>query len=130
MKNGKKTDMVDENQINWKLLDYVIQLKKRGYKVHMLTDVIDLSRKTDPTIKKIDVHFQNVFKSYEEGIKKPDKNAFTNVLKKIKATPEECVFIDDYNDNVKMAEKIGMTAILFTTTENLKESLEKLGIMK
>jgi epoxide hydrolase-like predicted phosphatase len=124
----KASDRVREDQINWQLVDYVEQLKKSGYLIHMLTDTIDLSRKTDPIVKEIDSHFHNVFKSYEEGIKKPDKEAFINALKKIKAEPDECVFVDDYESNVKAASELGITAVQFTTTENLKESFEELGI--
>jgi putative hydrolase of the HAD superfamily len=94
----------------------------------MLTDTIDLSRKNDPIVKEIDTHFQNVFKSHEEGLKKPDKNAFINALKKIKAEPKECVFVDDYESNVKAASELGITAVQFTTTEKLKEVFERLGI--
>ena len=122
------SDRVKKDQINWQLVDYVEQLRKSGYQLHMLTDTIDLSRKNDPIVKDIDTHFQNVFKSYEEGIKKPDKNAFINALKKIKAEPKECVFVDDYESNVKAASELGITAVQFTTTEKLKEVFERLGI--
>lgn len=124
----KESDRVKRDQINWQLVDYVEQLKKKKYHIHMLTDTIDLSRKTDIIVKEIDSHFQNVFKSYEEGVKKPDKNAFINMLKKINADPKECVFVDDYESNVRAAEELGITAVQFTTTEELKESFEKLGI--
>ena len=122
------SDRVKKDQINWQLVDYVEQLRKSGYQLHMLTDTIDLSRKNDPIVKEIDTHFQNVFKSHEEGIKKPDKNAFINALKKIKAEPKECVFVDDYESNVKAASELGITAVQFTTTEKLKEVFERLGI--
>lgn len=122
------SDRVKKDQINWQLVDYVEQLRKSGYQLHMLTDTIDLSRKNDPIVKEIDAHFQNVFKSHEEGIKKPDKNAFINALKKIKAEPKECVFVDDYESNVKAASELGITAVQFTTTEKLKEVFERLGI--
>jgi putative hydrolase of the HAD superfamily len=124
----KESDKVKRDQINWQLVEYVEQLKKKKYQIHMLTDTIDLSRKTDLVVKEIDGHFQNVFKSYEEGIKKPDKNAFINMLKKINAEPKECVFVDDYESNVRAADELGITAVQFTTTEKLKESFEKLGI--
>lgn len=122
------SDRVKKDQINWQLVDYVEQLRKSGYQLHMLTDTIDLSRKNDPIVKEIDTHFQNVFKSHEEGLKKPDKNAFINALKKIKAEPKECVFVDDYESNVKAASELGITAVQFTTTEKLKEVFERLGI--
>ena len=122
------SDRVKKDQINWQLVDYVEQLRKSGYQLHMLTDTIDLSRKNDPIVKEIDTHFQNVFKSHEEGLRKPDKNAFVNALKKIKAEPKECVFVDDYESNVKAASELGITAVQFTTTEKLKEVFERLGI--
>ena len=122
------SDRVKKDQIYWQLVDDVEQLRKSGYQLHMLTDTIDLSRKNDPIVKEIDAHFQNVFKSHEEGIKKPDKNAFINALKKIKAEPKECVFVDDYESNVKAASELGITAVQFTTTEKLKEVFERLGI--
>ena len=122
------SDRVKKDQINWQLVDYVEQLRKSGYQLHMLTDTIDLSRKNDPIVKEIDARFQNVFKSHEEGLRKPDKNAFVNALKKIKAEPKECVFVDDYESNVKAASELGITAVQFTTTEKLKEVFERLGI--
>ena len=128
-KKWKASDMVNVNQIDWDLVNYVEQLKKEGYRIHMLTDAIDLSRKTDPVVKEVDKHFHNVFKSYEEGMKKPDKSAFINVLEKIKAEPKECVFVDDYNANIQAAQELGMTAIRFTTTGELKESFKNLGIL-
>ncbi len=124
----KSYNKAEKEQIDWGLLEYVRQLKK-NYKIHMLTDTIDLDRGSSKWINKVDVHFDNVFKSYEEKLHKPNKSAFTNVLAKIKAKPEECIFVDDFQANVDAANELGIKGILFTTLESLKTEFKKLGVI-
>lgn len=45
--------------------------------------------------------------------------------KRVGATPDECTMIDDMNENLKMAKKIGMKTILIKN-HNLADKLEKL----
>ena len=117
----------EKEQIDWKLLEYVRHLKK-NYKIHMLTDAIDLDRESSRWTSEVDRHFNNVFKSYEEKLKKPDRKAFLNALKKIKARPEECLFVDDLKANVDAANELGIKGILFTNSKALKADFKKLGI--
>ena len=42
---------------------------------------------------------------------------------------EECFFVDDLYLNTDAATECGLTAHLFTTTENLRADLVKLGIL-
>jgi epoxide hydrolase-like predicted phosphatase len=123
----KSYNTTEKEQINWDLLDYVRQLKKK-YKIHMLTDTIDLDRSSDKWINEVDSHFENVFKSYKEKLKKPDKKAFLNALTKIDANPEECVFVDDFQPNITVANELGIKGILFTNLQTLKSDFKKLGI--
>ncbi len=123
----KSYNTTEKEQINWDLLDYVRQLKKK-YKIHMLTDTIDLDRSSDKWINEVDSHFENVFKSYKEKLKKPDKKAFLNAITKIDANPEECVFVDDFQPNITVANELGIKGILFTNLQTLKSDFKKLGI--
>ena len=124
----KSYNMTEKEQINWDLLDYVRQLKK-NYKIHMLTDTIDLDRSSDKWVNKVDSHFENIFKSYKERLKKPDKKAFLNAIAKIGADLEECVFVDDFQPNVAAANELGMKGILFINLQTLKSDFKKLGIV-
>jgi putative hydrolase of the HAD superfamily len=114
-------------RIDWELLDYAKRLKKR-YRVHILTDTIDLGAERGRWVSEVDRHFENVFRSHEEGLKKPDREAFLNALGKIRAKPEECVFVDDSQANVDAASRLGMKGIKYTDLAGLKESLKELGI--
>ena len=73
--------------------------------------------------------FDNFFLSYEIGVLKPDPRFFHTILDELDISPEECVFIDDRNDNVKSARNLGFTALHFQSVDVLKGNLADLGLM-
>lgn len=117
-----------EQRIDWKLLEYAERLKKH-YAIHILTNMIDLDQESGGWTREFDSHFENVFKSYEEKLRKPDKEAFLNVLRKINAKPEECVLVDDSLTNTRVAEELGLKCVRFTTLEALNDEFKKLGVV-
>lgn len=123
----KSYNMLEKEQINWDLLDYVKQLKKR-YKVHMLTNRIDLDNDSDKLTNELYSRFENVFVSHKEKLRKPDTKAFLNAIAKMGADPEECVFVDDLQQNVTVANELGIKGVLFTNLKTLKMDFKKLGI--
>lgn len=106
----------------------LIEVLKKKYNVYLFTDTIAIH--DDFNSKRgIYERFHQVFKSHEEGVsKKEGKEAFLHVLNKIQEKPEECIFIDDREGNIKHAEKAGIKGILYTNFENMKEDLNVLGI--
>jgi len=64
--------------------------------------------------------------SFESQILKPNPDAFYNVLKKLNAKPEECLFIGDNIQNIDAARKIGIPSILFTDAHALRDDLGKI----
>lgn len=54
-----------------------------------------------------------IFVSCELGLLKPDTEIYKQVLKKLKAQPEEVVFIDDKLTNIEAAKSIGINGIVF-----------------
>ncbi|MCL5008679.1 MAG: HAD-IA family hydrolase [Candidatus Marsarchaeota archaeon] len=117
-----------KSQINWKLVSYMKLLKKQ-YSIHMLSDTIDLSEGRRKWKDDLFRNFDVVLLSHEQGVRKPSKEAFLNMLKKISAKPSECVFIDDYQPNVDAANKLGITALKYTTLERLIKDLAKHGVV-
>lgn len=69
--------------------------------------------------------FDGIVISSECGIIKPDPRIFRLAAEKLSVRPEEAVFIDDNPDNVEAARRVGMTGILFSSAEDLKEALSK-----
>ena len=70
--------------------------------------------------------FEVVFCSGDEGIAKPDPNAFELTLERLGVEPDEAVFIDDTREHVEAAQKLGLQGILFTTAEELENKLDLL----
>lgn len=78
--------------------------------------------------KDLDI-FDYKFFSYELGTIKDDNITFVKVLDKIKAKPEETLFIDDSMTNIKSAESIGITGIQFISSDKLEKVLKEKGII-
>ena len=67
---------------------------------------------------------ENEFYSFEFGITKSDKKLFLEVLNKLNVKAEECIFIDDDKNNVRNANDLGISGIIF---ENNKKTFEKIN---
>lgn len=74
-------------------------------------------------------YFEIFLNSSEEKIAKPDSKIFLLACNKLKVKPEECVFIDDLERNVKGAVAVGMTGIVYKDYQNLILELKNLGII-
>ena len=72
-------------------------------------------------------HFNELILSYKVGSSKPEHTIYKEVLKRSGLPPEDCLFIDDLEANIKAAQELGLNTIHFTGTSNLKKSLTKLG---
>ena len=82
----------------------------------------------EKTNKDLDI-FDYKFFSYQLGTIKEDNITFVKVLDRIKAKPEETLFIDDLITNIESAKSIGITGIQFLSAEKLENSLKEKGII-
>ena len=71
--------------------------------------------------------FDDVFCSGDEGMVKPDPNAYHIALKRLGVSPHEAVFIDDTSGHVEAACKLGIHGIVFTNAADLELELNRLG---
>jgi len=67
--------------------------------------------------------FDEVYASNLMGISKPDPDFYRYILKKEGIKPENTVFVDDSEENILSAQKIGINSILFADSESLKEQI-------
>jgi len=109
---------------NEKVLQIIEQLKERGLKVAVLSNVSEPFGEYHKSKNHYGMFFP-VFLSYEIYMAKPDKEIYEHVVEKMKLKPEECIFVDDKDDNVIAAKEFGMHAILFESAEQLEKELEK-----
>jgi putative hydrolase of the HAD superfamily len=68
--------------------------------------------------------FDEVYASNLMGISKPDPNFYWHILNKEGIKPENTVFVDDTEENIISAQKIGINSILFTDSDSLKTRLK------
>lgn len=72
--------------------------------------------------------FTSFFSSCFLGVKKPERGIYQTALQVSQCAPEECVFIDDRALNVEGARRLGLTALRFRDTEQLRRELAALGV--
>ena len=74
-------------------------------------------------------NFENTFFSFQIGMKKPDKNIFEYVCKKMDYLPEQTLFVDDSFSNIESAILAGLNTYHFSsgrTLSDLLHSIEKI----
>lgn len=68
--------------------------------------------------------FDWLFLSYEAGYRKSEKEIFEYAINKTGISPENIIFIDDIQEFVEAASKLGITGILYKDIITLKKDLE------
>lgn len=67
--------------------------------------------------------------SGEEHVKKPDPEIFRRAYQKLGVEPVECLFIDNDQEHIEAAEKLGIQGFLFTDSNKLRDELLKLNVL-
>lgn len=73
--------------------------------------------------------FDAVVISGEVGMRKPDEDIYLFAAQQLGLPPEACVFVDDLDRNVEVAERLGMAGIVHRDNgETLPQLAELLGV--
>lgn len=76
--------------------------------------------------KPVSYYFDTLFCSYEMHAYKPDAEIFLKALAHDNMKPEETIFVDDSEKNVKAAEMLGIHGLHVQPDEDWMERLEKM----
>lgn len=106
----------------------IVKSLKQNYKLVILSNFTKEWVDYLVTNYKFSEIFDDMFWSFQKGIKKPTHEAYFQITEKFSVRPEECLFIDDKERNIKGASDVGMKTILYTNPEELKEQLLQIGI--
>lgn len=81
-------------------------------------------------IKPVEVYplFDAVTLSFQVKAMKPDERIYRDALSKLHCSPEECVYIDDLQENVDAAAALGITGIRYTNHAALIDGLRTVGV--
>lgn len=110
------------------MLAWQLELKQRGILTAILSNMGDsvlanMQREFD-WLPRFDV----LVWSFQLRMAKPDPAIYLHALQKLGTRPDETLFIDDRQVNIDAARALGMTAILFSTVERLRQDLIATGL--
>ena len=106
---------------NLKLLE---QVQKRRYKTYILSNYSKegfiYTKEKYPFLKSFDGEVVSAFVK----MMKPEKQIYDYLLQKYNLTAKECIFLDDLEENVLAASKIGINGVCF---KDINSALEKIN---
>ncbi len=105
----------------------IIKKLRRNYKTAILSNIWAMPCRLMLT-KKIKSNFDVRVLSHEVGYRKPAVEIYNIVFKQLHLKPSECIFIDDFKENLIPAQKLGMKTILFKNNQQLLDDLNKFGV--
>ena len=107
-------------------IPWIRELKERGYQVLYLSNYSDYAMKANPGVLDFLPLLDGGIFSCRVHLLKPDPEIYRRICVVYQLKPEECLFIDDTEVNVKAAEAFGMNAIRFTEYPFIKETVDRL----
>jgi putative hydrolase of the HAD superfamily len=111
-------------------IELVVALRG-DYKVSILSNAdASLRQRLEHEIG-IEHLFDDIVCSAEVGMAKPEPGVFDLACRRLGLAPGECVFVDDYEVNVKAAQDLGMQGVLFRVDrgDELRAQLAALGVL-
>lgn len=103
----------------------LIELKKRGLKLAIVTDAPRLKAWIRLVEMRIEDFFDVVVTHEDTGIYKPRKEPFLKALKQLKLKPEDCIMVGDWPErDIAGANKVGITTVFakYGATKTIKNS--------
>ncbi len=117
----------DVFSLNPPVLDVLKRLKNQ-YKLILLsnTDVkrFGFIREAFPDV----LIFDEYVLSFEVGYLKPHPQIYREALERARARAEDCVFIDDLEENIEGARNVGLETILYGPRTDLEAELRSRGL--
>ncbi len=116
--------------LNHSLLPVVAQIDGAGYPLGILsnTSPAHWAWVTAGRFAIVNQAFEVAALSYEIGACKPEPKIYQAAAQLAGVAPEEIFFVDDMPENVAGAREAGFDAVLYTTTRDLVEQLNRRGV--
>lgn len=123
----RKADVKMWSRLNQPVLDWVYELREAGYKTALLSnmhhDMVQHIRANAEWTKRFDF----LALSSSLGMAKPEPEIFEHCLKELGVAANEALFIDDRDENIEGALRVGLSGIVVPTTLALVDMLETIG---
>ena len=109
---------------NQRLIDYMRELRRRGYKLAICTNNV---REWEPLWRAklpVDEIFDVVVDSAFVGARKPERLNYDVTLHRLGFDPQAALLIDDIELNCNAARELGINAVWFQSTEQAITAVE------
>lgn len=105
--------------------DWISELRKNGLRVYCLSNISDkICRDCAKELAFLKLTDGRIL-SYEEKLIKPDPAIYRLLLKRYDLKADECIFIDDLENNVRAACELGFHGIVFRNRQQAEQEIEK-----
>jgi len=122
--NGFGERYFQELKPNEPMIDYMRELRGRGYRLAICTNNIREWEAHWRAMLPVDDIFDVVVDSAFVGSRKPEPRIYEITLERLGAAPDKTLFIDDVELNCEGARKLGIGAIRFRSTEQAIGEIE------
>jgi len=106
--------------------EWIQSLKDRGYRIFLLSNygrsAFAQTRASLGFLSQVD----GMVISYEVQSVKPEPGIYQALLEKYRLDADECVFLDDREENIRAAQNFGMHGIVVKTKTQAEEELEQM----
>ncbi len=112
---------------NHEMIGFMADLRARGLRMALLTNnVREWEPRWRPLLPEIDDIFEVVVDSAFVGVRKPEPEIYALTVERLGGglEPADCIFVDDIEVNCETARQLGMTAVMFETTEQARAEIE------
>lgn len=107
---------------------WIRALNGRGYKTYYLSNYSKKAYDECRDSLSFMAYMEGGLISFRERLTKPNPAIYTRFLERFSLKAEECVFIDDTEQNVAAARSLGFYGIVFTSYPDAVKELETLGV--
>lgn len=120
----KKENLIKSYPLIKNNFEYIKDLRKRGYKLFLLTNITEDSYNYINELININEKFDGGIYSYQEHLIKPDYDIYNLLINRFNLNKDETIFFDDKEKNVKAANEVGIKSYVFTSINDIESKLE------
>jgi HAD superfamily hydrolase (TIGR01509 family) len=112
------------------VLKTVRSLREKGYKCYLVTDQEKYRGEYIKKNLKLENELDGFFYSFELESSKSEKEFYEKILKELKLSSEEVIFFDDEQENVEIANELGIQSVLVNGAGDFEQVVNQLSLPK
>ncbi|HSX17960.1 MAG TPA: HAD-IA family hydrolase [Candidatus Saccharimonadales bacterium] len=101
------------------------ELRRQGFKTGILSNIF-LTAAWFLNLVGAYRGFDPIILSFKEKIAKPNAGIYEIAIERLNVRPEEIIFVDNLEENIVTAEKLGMKAVLAKSSDQVIEDIKKI----